>query len=89
MPLTYDSPLVLATLSLVRAWADGVTKADVILWLLRAGRDVCMSDVDAAWIATPYALLRSVPQADVLSGTDCLNVPFDADRSHRAQSTKK
>ena len=33
----------------------GVTKAEVILWLLKAGRDVCMSDVDAAWIAPPCA----------------------------------
>jgi len=66
----------------------GVTKADVILWLLRAGRDVCMSDVDAAWITPPYALLRSVPEADVLSGTDCLNVPHDADRSSRPNSVK-
>ena len=33
------------------------------MWLLRAGRDICISDVDAAWIAPPYELLRSVPQA--------------------------
>ena len=66
----------------------GVTKADVILTLLRAGRDVCMSDVDAAWVATPYALLASVPDADVLSGTDCLHVPADLDRSTREKSAK-
>ena len=66
----------------------GVTKAEVILWLLRAGRDVCISDVDTAWVATPYALLASVPKADVLAGTDCLHVPFDADRSHRTTSVK-
>jgi len=66
----------------------GVTKAEVIIWLLRAGRDVCMSDVDAAWITPPYALLQSVPDADVLSGTDCLNVPWDADRSTRPNHVK-
>ena len=65
-----------------------MTKADVILTLLRAGRDVCMSDVDAAWVATPYALLASVPDADVLSGTDCLHVPADLDRSTREKSAK-
>ena len=57
--------------------------AQVIVWLLRAGRDVCVSDVDAAWISPPYELMRSVPAADVLSGTDCLHVPHDADRSKR------
>ena len=66
----------------------GVTKADVIVWLLKAGRDVCFSDVDAAWVKLPYQLLQSVPDADVLSGTDCLHVPFDADRSPRPHSVK-
>ena len=66
----------------------GVTKAEVIAWLLREGRDVCISDVDAAWVATPYALFKSVPDADVLSGTDCLDVPWDADRSPRANRVK-
>ena len=66
----------------------GVTKAAVIIWLLRNGRDVCMSDVDAAWISTPYALMQSVPEADVLSGTDCLHVPWDADRSPRKNTVK-
>ena len=50
----------------------------MVLWLLRAGRDVSISDVDVAWIAPPYALLRSVPDADVLSGSDCFGVPCDA-----------
>mmetsp|Transcript_24634 Transcript_24634/g.80370 ORF Transcript_24634/g.80370 Transcript_24634/m.80370 type:complete len:584 (-) Transcript_24634:721-2472(-) len=68
--------------------AYGVTKAEVVLWLLRAGRDVSISDVDVAWIAPPYALLRSVPDADVLSGTDCLNVPYDADRSPRKSNVR-
>ncbi|KAL1512007.1 hypothetical protein AB1Y20_005282 [Prymnesium parvum] len=68
--------------------AYGVTKAEVILWMLRAGRDVCMSDVDAAWIAPPYSLLSSVPEADVLAGTDCLHVPHDADRSTRSTAMK-
>lgn len=66
----------------------GVTKADVILHLLRAGRDVCFSDVDAAWVAPPYDLLASVPEADVLSGTDCLHVPWDSDRSTREARVK-
>ena len=86
----------------------------MVLWLLRAGRDVSISDVDVAWIAPPYALLRSVPDADVLSGsgcfgvpcdtdprvhqrlwhfhwrigTDCLNVPYDADRSPRKSNVR-
>ena len=47
-----------------------------------------MSDVDAAWITPPYALLNSVPDADVLSGTDCLNVPWDRDRSTRSNTVK-
>ena len=51
----------------------------MVLWLLRAGRDVSISDVDVAWIAPPYALLRSVPDADVLSGSDCFGVPCDTD----------
>ena len=61
----------------------GVTKAEAILWLLRADRHVCISDVDTAWIQPPYALFDSLPEADVLGGTDCLHVPFDADRSAR------
>jgi hypothetical protein len=47
-----------------------------------------MSDVDAAWISTPYALMQTVPEADVLSGTDCLHVPWDADRSPRKNTVK-
>ena len=66
----------------------GVTKAEAILWLLRADRHVCISDVDTAWIQPPYALFDSLPEADVLAGTDCLHVPFDADRSKRGYSTK-
>jgi len=66
--------------------AYGVTKAEVIMWLLQAGRDVCMSDVDAAWIAPPHAMLASLPEADVLFGTDCLSVEWDADRSPRRTS---
>ena len=62
----------------------GVTKAEAILWLLRADRHVCISDVDTAWIQPPYALFDSLPEADVLAGTDCLHVPFDADRGLRA-----
>ena len=61
----------------------GVTKAEIILWLLRAGRDACLSDVDSAWIVPPYAMLDSLPEADVLSGTDCLHVKEDDDRSSR------
>ena len=61
----------------------GVTKAEAILWLLRADRHVCISDVDTAWIQPPYALFDSLPEADVLAGTDCLHVPFDADRGVR------
>ena len=63
--------------------AYGVSKAEVIMWLLREGRDVCMSDVDAAWIAPPHGMFRSLPEADVLFGTDCLNLEWDADRSTR------
>ena len=63
--------------------AYGVTKAELIIWMLRAGRDVCMSDVDAAWIATPYAMLSRLMEADVLAGTDCLHIPEDDDRSRR------
>ena len=55
--------------------AYGVTKAELIIWLLRKGRDVCISDVDTAWILPPTALLASVPDADVLAGTDCLSIP--------------
>ena len=63
--------------------AYGVTKADVIIWLLKAGRDACITDVDAAWVATPYALLASLPEADVALGTDCLHIPEDDDRTAR------
>ena len=44
-----------------------MTKAELLIWLLRAGRDVCMSDVDAAWVALPYAMLEALPEADVTS----------------------
>ena len=54
-----------------------------MIWLLRAGRDVSVSDVDTAWLAPPHAMLAALPEADVLSGTDCLHVPWDADRSTR------
>ena len=37
--------------------AYGVSKAEMIIWLLREGRDVCFSDVDTAWIAPPHAIL--------------------------------
>ena len=63
--------------------AYGVTKADVIIWLLKAGRHACLTDVDAAWVATPYALLASLPEADVALGTDCLHIPEDDDRTAR------
>lgn len=63
--------------------AMGVSKAELIVWLLRAGRHVCISDVDSVWIAPPHALLGSLPEADVMLGTDCLDVPWDADRSSR------
>lgn len=68
----------------------GVTKAEVILFYLRAGRHVCISDVDAAWIAPAKVvpLLESVPNADVLSGTDCLHVPWDRDRSERKNKVR-
>lgn len=69
--------------------AYGVTKAEVIMWLLREGRDVCMSDVDAAWIAPPHGLFHSLPEADVLAGTDCLSIEWDADRSARKNSVAR
>ena len=67
----------------------GVTKAEAVVFLLRRGRDVCFSDVDAAWISPPYALLASVPEADALVGTDCLHVPWDSDRSTRPNKVKR
>ena len=60
---------------------DGVSKAEMIIWLLREGRDVCF-DVDTAWIAPPHALQHT--PMPMLSGTDCLDVVWDADRSERA-----
>ena len=51
---------------------------------------VCtVSDVDCAWLALPHALLASLPEADVLAGTDCLHVPDDADRSARTRVTPR
>ena len=63
----------------------GVTKAELIIWLLRSGRDACISDVDSAWILPPFEMLASLPEADVLAGTDCLHVHEDDDRTHRAK----
>ena len=64
--------------------AYGVTKADLILWLISSGRPVVVSDVDCAWLASPSRLLDSIPEADVLAGTDCLDTNEDDDRSRRA-----
>ena len=69
--------------------AMGVTKADVILWLLRHEREVVVSDVDCAWLALPHALLASYAEADVLGGTDCLDVREDDDRSERSRSVPR
>ena len=63
--------------------AFGVTKAELIGWLLSAGRHVVISDVDCAWLAPPHGLLSSLPEADVMTGTDCLDVHEDDDRSER------
>lgn len=63
--------------------AYGVTKADLIAWLLRHRRDVVVSDVDCAWLAPPHYLLKELPEADVMAGTDCLHVTSDDDRSPR------
>lgn len=63
--------------------AYGVTKAELIGWLLSAGRHVVISDVDCAWLAPPHGLLSSLPEADVMTGTDCLDVHEDDDRSER------
>ena len=69
--------------------AYGVTKADMIVWLLSAGRHVCFSDVDSAWVSPPHALFASLPEADVMAGTDCLDVPYDADRSSRSNKVHR
>ena len=61
----------------------GVTKAEIIMWLLKSGRDACLSDVDSAWLVPPYRLLASLPEADVLGGTDCLHLKEDEDRTSR------
>ena len=47
----------------------GVTKAEAILFWIRRGRDVCISDVDAAWVAPPYVPQQLVPEANVLPAT--------------------
>jgi hypothetical protein len=69
--------------------AMGVTKADLILWLLRHSREVVVSDVDCAWLKLPHALLASYAEADVLAGTDCLDVRADDDRSERAHTVPR
>lgn len=69
--------------------AMGVTKAELIIWLLSQGRHVCLSDVDSAWISPPHALMRSLPEADVLMGTDCINVTDDADRSYKPTTVSR
>tara|TARA_B100000795_G_scaffold212702_1_gene166369 strand:+ start:548 stop:2539 length:1992 start_codon:yes stop_codon:yes gene_type:complete len=66
--------------------AYGVTKAVLIAWLLRAKRHVVVSDVDCAWLAPPQYLLKELPEADVMAGTDCLHVLSDDDRSERTHA---
>ena len=63
--------------------AYGVTKADLIAWLIGSGRPVVVSDVDCAWLASPSYLLDQLPEADVLAGTDCLDTHEDDDRLRR------
>ena len=41
-----------------RAGAYGVTKAELIVWLLRAGRPAVVSDVDCAWLSRPQVLFN-------------------------------
>ena len=55
--------------------AYGVTKADLLLWLLREGRDVVVSDVDCAWLAPPHPLLESLADADLMAGVSPLRNP--------------
>ncbi|EOD10601.1 hypothetical protein EMIHUDRAFT_120513 [Emiliania huxleyi CCMP1516] len=45
--------------SMFRAY--GVTKADLIVWLLRAGRPAVVSDVDCAWLSRPQASVSGKP----------------------------
>lgn len=65
--------------------AYGVTKADLLVWLLRNDRHVVVSDVDCAWLSPPHYLLASLAEADVMAGTDCLHRDSDDDRSARGQ----
>ena len=72
--------------------AYGVQKAEILVWLLSNHRSVVMSDVDCAWLAPARlvdALLPTLAEADVLAGTDCLDVEQDADRSNRQHVTPR
>ena len=79
-----DAPSTNFRLKFSQFRAYGVTKADLIGWLLRSGRDVVVSDVDCAWLSPPHSLLSTFSEADVMAGTDCLHVPSDDDRSTRS-----
>ena len=78
-----DAPPTNFRLQFSKFRALGVTKADLIAWLLSAGRDVVVSDVDCAWLSPPHFLLNMLPEADLMAGTDCLHVDSDDDRSTR------
>ena len=78
-----DAPTGNFRLTFSKFRAYGVTKADLIVWLLLNRRDVVVSDVDCAWFSPPHALLTALPEADLMAGTDCLHVLSDDDRSTR------
>ena len=81
-----DAPTTNFRLTFSKFRAYGVTKADLIVWLLRARRHVVVSDVDCAWLSPPHYLLTALAEADVMAGTDCLHVLADDDRSERRAS---
>ena len=84
-----DAPSTNFRLQFSKFRAYGVTKADLIAWLLGAGRDVVVSDVDCAWLSPPHFLLGTLPEADLMAGTDCLHVDSDDDRSTRGDAAPR
>ena len=79
-----DAPPTNFRLTFSKFRAYGVTKADLIVWLLRARRHVVVSDVDCAWLSPPHYLLTDLAEADVMAGTDCLHLREGArEASHR------
>ena len=59
-----DAPSSNFRLQFSKFRAYGVTKADLIVWLLRERRDVVVSDVDCAWLAPPHPLLASLSEVN-------------------------